>query len=96
LSNSPVLVVGEGRCGTSLVSGILHHLGVFMGESFVEADAGNIWGYWEDAEFHKICMSVWDSLQHSFVSEKSKAGLTEWREKLKDFIEKRKRMNKLW
>ena len=67
-----------------------------MGESFVEADAGNIWGYWEDAEFHKICMSVWDSLQHSFVSEKSKAGLTEWREKLKDFIEKRKRMNKLW
>ena len=67
-----------------------------MGDSFIEADAGNTWGYWEDAEFHKICMSVWDTLQHSFVSEKNKQGLTEWREKLIEFIGERKRLNKPW
>ena len=78
------------------MSGILHHLGVFMGKSFIEADAGNIWGYWEDAEFHKICMSVWDTLQHSFVSEKDKKGLTEWREKLMRLAGERRTLNRPW
>ncbi|MHA1880051.1 MAG: glycosyltransferase [Candidatus Heimdallarchaeota archaeon] len=90
------MVVGEGRCGSSAVSGILHHLGVFMGKSFIEADAGNIWGYWEDAEFHKVCMSVWDTLQYSFVSEKDKKGLTEWREKLMRLVGERKTLGKPW
>lgn len=91
-----ILVISEGRSGSSAVSGILHHLGVFMGKSFIEADAGNIWGYWEDADFHKVCMSVWDTLQHSFVSEKDKKGLTEWRGEMMKLIEERKKLNRPW
>jgi len=50
----PIIVVGPGRCGTSAVAGILHYLGVFMGEGFVLADENNPYGHWEDKEFHDL------------------------------------------
>jgi hypothetical protein len=48
----PILVLGSGRCGTSAVAGILHHLGVFMGDRFVPANDTNKYGHWEDKDFH--------------------------------------------
>jgi len=50
----PIIVVGPGRCGTSCVAGVLHHLGVFMGSRLVPADATNPYGHWEDYEFVKL------------------------------------------
>ena len=45
-----ILVLGTGRSGTSAVGGVLYHLGVWMGDSFVGRDKTNPWGTFEDAE----------------------------------------------
>lgn len=50
-----VLVMGGPRAGTSLCAGILHRLGVHMGDELGEPDS--IWnplGFYEDAEFSDI------------------------------------------
>lgn len=50
-----IVVLGMHRSGTSLVSSMLHTLGVTMGANgFLEADEGNPHGYWEDGEFLDI------------------------------------------
>lgn len=33
-NNQPIIIVGSARGGTSLVAGVLHHLGLFMGDHF--------------------------------------------------------------
>jgi sulfotransferase family protein len=48
---NPIIVVGPGRCGTSCVAGILHHLGVFMGERLLSAHPTNPYGHFEDRDF---------------------------------------------
>jgi len=45
-----VVVFGMHRSGTSAVAGMLHALGVNMGGRFLEPDAGNPKGYWEDLD----------------------------------------------
>jgi hypothetical protein len=54
----PIIVVGPGRCGTSLVAGVLHHLGVFMGAEFVLSNESNPDGYWEDKSFRDLNQAV--------------------------------------
>lgn len=46
-----VAVLGCYRSGTSAIAGVLHHLGVFMGEKFDPPSANNTSGYWEDIDF---------------------------------------------
>lgn len=48
------LVLGTPRSGTSLVAGILHHLGVFMGERFLPANEMNLRGFYQDIEFEEV------------------------------------------
>lgn len=48
---SCVVVVGCFRSGTSAIAGVLHNLGVFMGNKFDESTSHNKSGYWEDLEF---------------------------------------------
>lgn len=48
------IVLGVGRCGSSLVAHILHTLGVYMGPTFIEADEYNKQGYWEDSTIMSI------------------------------------------
>ena len=50
----PILVVGTGRSGTSAVAGILHKLGVHMGDRFVETGAENPYGTFECRKFQQI------------------------------------------
>lgn len=45
----PIVVLGMHRSGTSLVAGLLHHLGVFMGEDFPTDDSP--WCHYEDPAF---------------------------------------------
>jgi hypothetical protein len=49
----PFIVAGPPRSGTSLVAGLLHRLGVNMGneKSFLPANADNPTGYYEDSHF---------------------------------------------
>lgn len=52
MGNKQIIVLGPHRSGTSMIAGVLHHLGVFMGEDLV---IGNMpeqpTGYYEDREF---------------------------------------------
>lgn len=45
-----ILVLGTPRSGTSCVAGVLHHLGVPMGDNLMPADDGNPVGYFHDAD----------------------------------------------
>jgi len=46
-----IAVVGLHRGGTSAVAGVLHHLGVFMGDQLLPPSAHNPKGYFEDKRF---------------------------------------------
>lgn len=50
MSRRCIIVLGLPRSGTSLVAGVLHHLGVFMGEKFTTPDFWNPRGYSENLE----------------------------------------------
>jgi len=43
-----IVILGMHRSGTSLVAGLLHHLGVFMGENDITSDP---WQHYEDPTF---------------------------------------------
>ncbi len=46
-----VLVIGVPRSGTSCVAGVLHHLGVPMGERVIPANRWNPRGFFHDIDF---------------------------------------------
>ena len=46
-NSTAVIVLGMHRSGTSALAGILHHLGVELGERLMDASADNPRGYWE-------------------------------------------------
>ena len=48
------LVLGTPRSGTSLVSGILHTLGINMGDDLMDGDEMNPAGYFQDWEFEEL------------------------------------------
>jgi len=50
----PVFVVGMHRSGTSMVAGILAHLGIPMGHNLTAADWSNPYGHYEDKQFTAI------------------------------------------
>jgi len=49
-----IVVLGMHRSGSSLVAGLLHKLGVNMGERFREPDEFAPDGYWEDLDFRDL------------------------------------------
>lgn len=50
-----IVVLGMHRSGTSLVAGLLHHLGVFMGEGL---ENGDPWPHYEDPAFVSLNQSL--------------------------------------
>jgi hypothetical protein len=58
-----ILVIGTPRSGTSLCAGVLHALGVSMGQRFQEPSEMNPRGFWVDLDFdeplHNINMDNW-------------------------------------
>jgi len=49
-----VFVLGSGRSGTSAVAGVLHKLGVPMGEPFVQTTSANSRGTFEDYQLYQL------------------------------------------
>lgn len=49
------LVLGTQRSGTSLCAGILHHLGVFMGDTFIDLPEWNPKGSFNDVDWESAC-----------------------------------------
>ena len=57
-----VLVVGPHRTGTSVLAGVLHHLGVNMGFALMGGDKANARGYYEDWAgyfLHRAMIGPW-------------------------------------
>ena len=50
------------RSGTSAIAGILHHLGVNMGVGFQEPNAQNPKGYFEDPDFIKANLKIYEAM----------------------------------
>lgn len=51
-----IVVLGMHRSGTSLVAGLLHHLGVFMGDEFASGE--NLWCPYEDPAFVSLNQQI--------------------------------------
>ena len=82
----PIIVVGPGRCGTSCVAGVLHHLGVFMGSRLVGAHPSNPYGHWEDYDFLEPNAALLDR----------KMATQEWERKVLSLIESRRQLGIPW
>lgn len=46
-----IVVLGMHRSGTSLIAGLLHYLGVYMGDNHTSPDESRPWGNFEDRSF---------------------------------------------
>ena len=82
----PIIVTGVGRSGTSVIAGILHHLGVYMGEEFIPANKSNLTGYWEDKEFIKLNAHL---LEYQITIEL-------WYKKISELVSKRQALGEKW
>jgi hypothetical protein len=49
-----IIITGMHRSGTSLVSSLLQHAGVHVGERLIAANAANPCGYFEDVDFYEF------------------------------------------
>lgn len=54
-----VAVLGPFRGGTSVTAGILHHLGVHMGNTFMRASKAQPSGFFEAVELGNLCRKAW-------------------------------------
>lgn len=82
---SCIIVLGCYRSGTSAVAGVLHKLGVHMGDQFDSPNDNNSSGYWEDLDFKNIHKKMEDSKDdHKITKEYF------------NLIEKREKSHKLW
>ncbi len=54
-----VAVLGTFRGGTSCVAGVLHHLGVHMGQKFKKPTPANPQGFWEAQQLGRICREAY-------------------------------------
>ena len=52
--STALIVLGMHRSGTSALTGMLHHLGVALGENLMPATQDNPRGYWEHAEIVRV------------------------------------------
>jgi hypothetical protein len=67
-----IVVMGCYRSGTSAVAGILHNLGVHMGNNFQEPNEQNPKGYFEDPEFVAVNLEIYKASIVKYADEFSK------------------------
>lgn len=88
-----ILVLGPPRSGTSAVAGVLHHLGVFVGDDLVPASIMNQAGFFVDMEFDRIFTEVYDMDHLPGAGDVLPAPHSET---LRALIRKRNAAHKLW
>ena len=87
---SSIVVLGIHRGGTSAIAGVLHHLGVHMGDDLLLPSPHNPKGYFEDREFvdiHNQIIGDWKDPQVDFES---------YRKEYTALIKKREEQHELW
>lgn len=96
MENKQVIVLGIHRSGTSMVAGMLHHMGVNMGDVLIEQGKYNVVGYFEDLVFVKLNEHIMTVAGGSWDVPPSKYQIDQvWRE-IKDNSEtEKRRMNVL-
>jgi len=85
-----IAVIGSHRSGTSAVAGVLHHLGIFMGERLMGSQKGNPKGHFEDLEFwtlHEQIIGDWKDPKPNFEP---------YRQAYRALVEKREREHQVW
>jgi len=80
---NPILIVSSPRSGSSCIAGILHYLGVDLGEYYLCPDTQNPTGYFEDAKLLELEFKYYESDRDK------------WRELFKKYIESRPK-NQAW
>lgn len=60
------IVLGVGRCGSSMVAGMMHKMGIPMGKVFIAPNKYNQSGYWEDATIMGIQNKMLASIGRSW------------------------------
>lgn len=70
-----ILILTMGRSGSSAVAGMLHHLGVWMGDDFTPTDRNNRYGTFENKEFYLKTKQVMEGIYepiafHSMIPDK--------------------------
>ena len=58
MTETPIIVSGMHRSGTSLIAGVLHRSGVCMGQNLMGASFSNAKGHYEDLEFLSLHRSI--------------------------------------
>ena len=89
-----LVILGVPRSGTSAVAGVLHHLGVFMGEQFNRPNNANPKGFFEDLEVVELHNKFLDNGKFPETTI-----LTEDTEKMssyKEFARKRESLGRVW
>jgi len=85
-----ITVIGLHRGGTSAVAGVLHHLGVHMGDDLLPPSPHNPKGYFEDRKFvelHDQIIGDWKDPQVNFEP---------YREAYTALVRERERQHELW
>jgi len=77
--NKTVFILCDARSGSSLCGGILHKLGVNMGDNLKEASSTNKKGYYEDKDLNKVCKKIY----FDEITEKEK------KKKAKEYIQQK-------
>ena len=100
LHKKTVVVLGNAKSGTSIVAGILYLLGIDIGKKFVEADAYNPKGYFEDYDFVNQTDSIFSAAQSNYWDFPSREKLLlqgrEFDKQIQELIKKKSRGKRIW
>ncbi len=57
-NNSPLIITGMHRSGTSLIARFIHHSGINLGNNLLDASKSNLYGHFEDVEILEFQRSI--------------------------------------
>jgi hypothetical protein len=95
----PIMVLGVGRCGTSVIAGLLHMAGVYMGQEMTQTRRPNPKGYFEDLDFvqahrGRVRGPGPKGTKEAWADPGAKS--PEWEEGIKEVIEHRRSLGTPW
>ena len=61
------LIIGSGRCGTSMLGGIMHDAGYFMGENLYSGNPSNPKGFFECGEINDLNEDILNHYNHYWL-----------------------------
>ncbi len=100
-----IIVIGFYRSGTSMLGGILHYLGVSMGNSENTSDEWNKKGYFEDAFIsrlnNKMTWNIEAEPQINYLTNRKSGwkklkNIDEYKKIIKQYIECKNKVKKIW